>query len=95
MPAIIKIKESKSKRTKCSCCQEIIPTCQQFSQVGRDKYCHSGDCHTKYLPMNHPDAIPEHANEPDLEGDAERQREAYAAYDNKENFWRDKDAGLV
>ena len=49
---------SGSKRTKCSCCGQIIPTGQRFFRVQRLSYCVQSNCHhDRYMGQNHPDAI--------------------------------------
>jgi hypothetical protein len=50
---------SKSKRTKCGCCTQMIPTGQRFLRVQGVNYCIQSNCHTapKYMASNHPDAI--------------------------------------
>ena len=92
--ALITIVESKSKKTKCSCCGDIIPTCQKFSKIESTNYCHHSNCHTKYLPMNH--QVEKEVYE-DLEGRSERQRETFAAYRangvSMEVYWSDRDSG--
>lgn len=92
--AVIKIVESQSKKTKCSCCGEIIATCEKFSKIGRENYCHKTNCHTKYLPLNHPNAVHEQQDdERHL-----REREEYAAYQAAgcaSEFFSDRDAGYI
>ena len=50
---------SGSKRTKCGCCGQVIPTGQRFLRVQGVNYCIQSNCHTapKYMGSNHPDAI--------------------------------------
>ena len=88
--AFITIVESKSNRTKCSCCGEVIQTCTKFSRIEGEKYCHTGNCHTYYLPKNHV------VEEPvDREWQAEMERETFARYQaagvSAEVYWADKE----
>jgi len=50
---------SGSKRTKCGCCHQVIPTGQRFLRVQGVNYCIQSDCHSarRYMADNHPDAI--------------------------------------
>ncbi len=49
---------SGSKRTKCCCCGQIIPTRQRFLRVQGSNYCVQSNCHhDRYMGQNHPSAI--------------------------------------
>lgn len=92
--ARIVVKESTSKKTKCSCCGDYIFTGEKYSSVGSTKYCHHGNCHTHYLRLNHPEVVEDN----NQEHTAEREREAYAAYQTAgctSSYWGDRDAGYI
>ena len=92
--AFVKTVESKSNRTKCSCCGEVIPTCSKYSKIEGDNYCHITNCHTYYMPQNH---LIEVEVIVDREQEAEIARETFAAYVSSglsaEAYFRDRDAG--
>ena len=95
--SMIKIKESQSKRTKCSCCEDQIPTGEKYSEVDRQKYCHHTNCHTHYIFENHPDAYSERNLENDNAERHLRQMEDYGAYGAagcQSAYWEDRDNGF-
>ena len=93
--------ESKSKRTKCGCCGEMIPTCQQYTQVvnadtgrnvGGERY---GPCCEEYAVVNWEAELicEDNADDGDLAS-----REEYAAYQAAgcaSLYWGDRDAGFA
>jgi len=91
--AFITIVESKSNRTRCSCCGETLKYGMKFSRIEGQRYCHLRDCHTHYLNLNHDvEEKPEHI---DREQQAEREREIFGAYQasglSAEVYWSDKE----
>ena len=75
----------------------MITTCEKFSKVGGSKYCHKTNCHTKYLFLNHPDAVEEMDEQDDGERHL-REMETYAAYSAagaQNAYWEDRDAGYI
>lgn len=91
-------KVSQKRWVKCCSCREQIRSFEPYFVVQRptgvnvsgEIYC--PDCED-IAYENNPDAVSETSqHEPD-EGRVERMREAYGAYDSKEAFWRDADAG--
>ena len=96
--AVIKKMFSKSNRTKCSSCGEVIPTGTDYSKVGGSKYCHFDDCHTKYLQLNHPEAVQEQQEEDVDEERGLRRREQFAAYNAagcSQAYYSDRDNGFI
>lgn len=91
--AFITIVESKSNtHNRCSCCGEAIRHGMKYSRIESTKYCHTADCHTRYLPMNHNVEVIEVE---DLENKAEREREIFASYKasglSANAYWNDKE----
>lgn len=92
---MVEIRKVESKSfAKCCCCQESIRKCEPAIHVfenGRkvkgETYCVSCE---DYAYQNNPDA-----SQDDDDFAYERHAEAYAAYDNKENYWNDRNAGLI
>jgi len=89
--------KQQQKWAKCSCCGEMIHSFEKFFVVKKDgkeirgeRYC--SNCE-QYAYKNNPD-IGKGKRSISPENRAERMREAYAAYDSKEAFWRDADDGV-
>ena len=92
---MIEIKQVESKSfARCCCCQESIRKCEQSIQVFENGKKVRGETYClfcrDYAYQNNPEVC-------DSQDDFayEREREAYAGYDNKQNFWNDKNAGLI
>lgn len=91
---MVEIKQVESKSfLRCCCCQESIRKCEQVLQVfenGKkvrgENYCLSCE---DYAHQNNPEA----SQADDFA--YERRAEAYAAYDNKENYWNDLNNGYI
>jgi len=102
----IAVEESKSVKTKCTCCQSFIRTCEKMlvAMNGNDRpirgerYCVRCE---KYLRMNNDIPPSQPVGPPPEEYDGEaglRRREEYAAYSAAgctSEFWGDSDAGYI
>jgi hypothetical protein len=102
MKVKLETRESKTKRTKCNCCNGFIYTCEKYTQVvnadtGRavagEKYCK----HCKeYAVANWEAELVFEDNDNDGERSL-RERETFAAYQaagvSRETYFNDKDAG--
>jgi len=103
MMVTIETRESKTKRTKCSCCESLIFTCEKYFQVvnyntgkpvSGGKYCKG--CKEE-MNETWDDKIIEEDDDDDGEAGL-RQREDYAAYrvaGCTHEYWSDRDEGYA
>jgi hypothetical protein len=65
----------------------------KFSRIEGERYCHTANCHTKYLPINH--VVDVEAPPMDREQQAEIEREIFASYKasgvSSDVYWSDKE----